>query len=135
MADQQRFFENMKALFNPGSIAVIGASDNPEKLGFHVMKSLRSGGYPGAVVPVNPGAETIMETKAYPSLGAYRGKIDLAIVVLPAGLVPGILEECVKKGIRGVVLITAGFKEIDDPKGGELQEEILRGSFTKRTSP
>jgi acyl-CoA synthetase (NDP forming) len=126
MADQQRFFQNMKALFNPGTIAVIGASDNPEKLGFHVMKSLRSGGYPGAVVPINPGAETIMETKAYPSLGAYRGKIDLAIVVLPAGLVPGILEECVKKGIRGVVLITAGFKEIDDPKGGELQEDLAR---------
>jgi acyl-CoA synthetase (NDP forming) len=121
-----RFFENMKALFNPESIAVIGASDNPGKLGFHVMTSLRSGGYLGAIVPVNPGAETIMEMKAYPSLEAYRRNIDLAIIVLPAGLVRQMLGECIVKGIKGIVLITAGFKEIDDPKGGELQEEIAR---------
>ena len=120
------FFKNMERLFNPGAVAVIGASDNPAKLGFHVMTSLRSGGYRGKVVPVNPGAETIMAAKAYPSLEAYGGHIDLAIIVLPANLVPGILEQCIRKGVRGIVLITAGFKEIDDPGGGELQEELAR---------
>jgi len=126
MMAESRFFQNMKPLFNPASVAVIGASDNPGKLGFHVMTSLISGGYPGTVVPVNPGAETIMAIRAYPSLEAYKGDIDLAVIVLPAGLVPGILEECVRKDIRGIVLITAGFKEIDDPGGGELQKELAR---------
>lgn len=123
---ESRLLENMNALFNPGSVAVIGASPNPGKLGFHVMTSLRSGRYPGTIVPINPGAETIMDIKAYPSLEAYGGEVDLAIIVLPAGLVPAILEECVAKRVKGIVLITAGFKEIDDPRGGELQEEIAR---------
>jgi acyl-CoA synthetase (NDP forming) len=123
---ESRFLQNLGMLFNPGTVAVIGASDNPEKLGFHVMTSLRSGGYPGAIVPVNPGAETIMAIKAYPSLEAYRGDVELAIIVLPAKLVPAVLEDCIRKEVRGIVLITAGFKEIDDPKGGELQEELAR---------
>ncbi|MBN2033502.1 MAG: CoA-binding protein [Deltaproteobacteria bacterium] len=116
----------MNALFYPGTVAVIGASDNPGKLGYHVMTSLSAGGYPGALVPVNPGAESIMNIKAYPSIESYRGDIDLAIVVLPAKLVSGVFHDCIRKGIRGIVLITAGFKEIDDPEGGELQEELAR---------
>lgn len=126
MMPESSFFENMNALFYPGTVAVIGASDNPGKLGYHVMTSLSAGGYPGALVPVNPGAESIMNIKAYPSIESYRGDIDLAIVVLPAKLVSGVFHDCIRKGIRGIVLITAGFKEIDDPEGGELQEELAR---------
>ena len=114
----------MKALFNPGSVAVIGASDNPGKLGFHVMKSLVNGGFPGRIIPVNPGSFEIMGIKACPSMTDFKNKIDLAIVVLPAKLVPGVFTECVKKGIKGIVLITAGFKEIDDPAGADLHEKI-----------
>jgi acyl-CoA synthetase (NDP forming) len=115
---------NMKILFNPESVAVIGASDKPAKLGFHVMKSLTKGGFSDKIIPVNPGGSEIMGLKAFPSIADYGGPIDLAIVVLPAGLVPGVFRECASKGVKGIVLITAGFKEIDDPAGADLHEEI-----------
>jgi acyl-CoA synthetase (NDP forming) len=115
---------NMKILFNPESVAVIGASDKDAKLGFHVMKSLTKGGFTDTIIPVNPSGSEIMGLKAFPSIADYEGPIDLAIVVLPAGLVPGVFRECARKGVKGIVLITAGFKEIDDPAGADLHEEI-----------
>jgi acyl-CoA synthetase (NDP forming) len=114
---------NMKTLFAPASVAVIGASDNSEKLGFHVMKSLVSGGFAGPIIAVNPRGGRIMGIEAHPSVQHYPAPIDLAVVVLPAKWVPKVLRECVDKGVRGVVLITAGFKEIDDPRGALLQEQ------------
>jgi len=121
-----RFFENLATLFNPTTVAVIGASDNPGKLGYHVMKSLTQGAFPGTLVPVNPGAAAILGIEAYPAIEAYPGTVELAIVVLPALSVPPVLDECIRKGVNGIVLITAGFKEIDDPRGGELQAELAR---------
>ena len=115
---------NMKALFNPRSVAVIGASDNSEKLGFHVMKSLNKGDFSGKVIPLNPGSPEIWGLKAYPFINDYADRIDLAIVVVPAKLVPGVFTECVEKGVKGIVLITAGFKEIDDPAGAKLHKRI-----------
>lgn len=117
---------NMKILFNPESVAVIGASDKQDKLGFHVMKSLTKGGFPGRIIPVNPGSDEIMGLKAFSSIADHEGRIDLAIVVLPAKLVPGIFRECEDKGVKGIVLITAGFKEIDDAAGTDLHEEVAR---------
>jgi len=115
-------FENMKRLFNPESVAVIGASDKFDKLGFHVMKSLTTGGYRGKIIPVNPSAKEIMGIKAYPSISAYSGNIDLAIIAVPAKFVSQIFDECHEKGVGGIVLITAGFKEIEDPEGAKNQE-------------
>jgi acetyl-CoA synthetase (ADP-forming) len=115
---------NMHALFNPESVAVIGASDNPGKLGFHVMKSLSKGGYRGKIVPINPRAREIMGFTCYAGLDAFAGPIDLGIVVVPAKLVPGVFRECAAKGVKGIVLITAGFKEIEDPAGTALHAEI-----------
>ncbi|GAG33224.1 unnamed protein product, partial [marine sediment metagenome] len=106
---------NMNRLFEPRSIAVIGASDKPTKLGFHVMLSLTKGGFPGRITPINPGSSEIMGLRALPSITDLPDDIDLAIVVLPAHMIPGIFEECLAKGVKGIVLITAGFKEIDDP--------------------
>ncbi|MCK4379124.1 MAG: CoA-binding protein, partial [Deltaproteobacteria bacterium] len=106
--------KKLDILFNPSSVAVIGASSNPAKLGFHVMKSLTQGGFAGE----------IMGSQAYPSLIDYESTIDLAIVVVPARLVAGVFTECAKKAVKGIVLITAGFKEIDDPAGTNLHEKI-----------
>ncbi|MEJ2586537.1 MAG: CoA-binding protein [Deltaproteobacteria bacterium] len=117
---------NMSALFDPRTVAVIGASEKPDKLGFHVMKSLLNGGFGGKIIPVNPGSKDIMGRKTYPTITDYDRDIDLAIVVLPAKLVPDIFNECARKGVKGVVLITAGFKEIDDPAGGRLHAQIAR---------
>jgi len=114
----------MKALFDPASVAVIGASDKPDKLGFHVMKSLTRGGYPGRIIPVNPGTREIMGRPAFPSVSHLKGEIDLSIVVVPAARVPDVFRECSASGVKGIVLITAGFKEIDDPEGARLHQEI-----------
>jgi len=116
--------DNLKTLFNPHTVAVIGASENPGKLGFHVMKSLTLGRFKGKIVPVNPGAASVMNLPAFPSLESFPGEIDLAVVVLPAKLVPGIFQECSRKGVKGIVLISAGFKEIEDSQGALLQKTL-----------
>lgn len=115
---------NIETMFNPKIVAVIGASDNPAKLGFHVMKSLINGGFTDKIIPLNPGSPEIWGLKAYPFINNYADRIDLAIVVVPANLVPGVFTECVEKGVKGIVLITAGFKEIDDPAGAKLHKTI-----------
>jgi len=114
----------IEAIFNPRSVAVVGASDNPGKLGSHVMRSLTEGGYPGRIYPVNPGKEEILGIKAYPSLFQISEAVDLSIIVLPAEQVPKTIKECKEKGVYGIVLITAGFKEIEDKRGETLQREI-----------
>jgi acyl-CoA synthetase (NDP forming) len=114
----------MDTLFNPRSIAVVGASDNPGKLGSHVMRSLTEGQYPGGIFPVNPGKGEILGIKTYPSLLYIPEEVDLSIIVLPAEQVPKTIKECKEKGILGIVLITAGFKEIEDQRGEALQREI-----------
>ncbi len=114
----------MHALFSPDSVAVIGASDNPGKLGFHVMKSLSKGGYRGKLLPMNPRSEQLMGFKCYAGLDAYDGAIDLAIIVVPANIVPRVFRECAEKGVKAIVLITAGFREIEDAAGAALHDEI-----------
>jgi acyl-CoA synthetase (NDP forming) len=120
----ERGWVALDAIFNPGSVAVIGASDNPGKLGSHVMKSLTQGRYPGRIYPINPGKNEIMGIKAYPSLSQVPDTVDLSIIVLPAGQVPKIIKECQERDVKGLVLITAGFKEIEDKRGESLQKEI-----------
>ncbi len=125
MTSNQEFpFDHLHKIFQPRSVAVLGASDNTSKLGFHVMKSLVQGGYKGYIFPINPGAKEIIGFQAYTSLSAVNQPIDLAIIVLPATLVLDILQECKQNGVKGVVLITAGFKEIDDPAGARQQKQL-----------
>ena len=116
----------LRAIFNPKSIAIIGASDNPGKLGFHVMKSLTQGGYRGTLFPINPGKDELFGIKTFPSLLQVPDEVDLSIIVLPAELVPKTIQECHEKGVKGVILITAGFKEIEDRRGELLQKEVTR---------
>jgi acetyl-CoA synthetase (ADP-forming) len=114
----------LDVIFNPKSVAVIGASDNPGKLGSHVMRSLTEGRYLGRIYPINPGKEEILGIKTYSSLSRVPDSVDLSIIVLPAEQVPKMIKECHEKGARGIVLITAGFKEIEDKRGESLQKEI-----------
>jgi acyl-CoA synthetase (NDP forming) len=122
----EKKWEAMDAIFNPGAVAVIGASDNPGKLGSHVMRSLTEGGYPGRIYPVNPGKNEIMGIKTYPSLLQIPESVDLSIIVLPAEQVPRTVVECGEKGVKGIVLITAGFREIEDQRGEALQSEVAK---------
>ncbi|MBP1700104.1 MAG: acyl-CoA synthetase, partial [Deltaproteobacteria bacterium] len=75
----EKYMEAMEAIFKPKAVAVIGASDNPGKLGSHVMRSLTEGKYPGKIFPVNPGKEEILGIKTYPSLSRVPDAVDLSI--------------------------------------------------------
>ncbi|MGB5931979.1 MAG: CoA-binding protein, partial [Anaerolineae bacterium] len=119
-------FANLEAIFNPESVAVIGASRNPGKLGYHVMKSLTKGGFKGEIFPINPRERELFEFGAYASVLEVPQQVDLAIIVLPAQMVPEIFKQCAEKGVRGIILITAGFKEIEDDYGWQLQDEITK---------
>lgn len=103
----------LEEFFKPKSVAVIGASTSPDKLGYAVLENLVEGGYVdvGTIYPINPKAEEILGQKVYPSVMDVPGDIDLAVVVIPYGYVPSVLEECGKKGIPAVVVISAGFRE------------------------
>jgi acetyl-CoA synthetase (ADP-forming) len=118
--------ENLARMLHATGVAVVGASRNPGKLGYHVMKSLTEGGFQGDVFPINPGEAELFGLEAYPSLADVPGDVELAIVVLPAQAVPDIVRQASAKDVKGIVLITAGFKEIEDEQGAHLQEEIAR---------
>ncbi|MBW2283192.1 MAG: CoA-binding protein [Deltaproteobacteria bacterium] len=120
----EKIRHNLNALFNPLSVAVIGASGKRDKLGYHVMKSLTRGGFDGGIFPINPAAGKIMEIPAYKALADIDEPVDLAVIVVPAGVVPQVFEDCRKKGVKGIVLITAGFKEIEDSSGEARQSRL-----------
>ena len=103
----------LEEFFNPKSVAVIGASTSPGKLGYAVLENLVEGGYVeiGTIYPINPKADEILGQKAYPSVLDVPGDIDLAVVVIPYKFVPSVLEDCGKKKIPAVVIISAGFRE------------------------
>ena len=126
--------EKLSVLFSPSSIAVIGASNNFDRLGYHVMKSLVEGGYSGTVYPVNPNDSKVWGMSCYPSLKEIPTAVDMAVIVVPARFIPEILEECGEKGVKGAVIISAGFREIEDPAGTDLQEKI-REITTKWSLP
>ncbi len=101
----------LETFFSPKSVAVIGASRDPEKLGFSVLNNIIQAGFPGKIYPINPKSDEILGLKAYPSVTDVPGKIDLAVIVIPARFVLAAVEECGKKKIPSVVVISAGFRE------------------------
>jgi acetyl coenzyme A synthetase (ADP forming)-like protein len=103
------------AILRPKSIAVIGASRTPNTIGWQILDNLLRFGFNGPLYPVNPKAEVIHSIRAYPTVRAIPDPVDLAIVVVPKHLVQGVAEECGQKGVKGLVVITAGFAEV----GGE----------------
>ncbi|MET0132715.1 MAG: CoA-binding protein, partial [Kibdelosporangium sp.] len=112
----------MTRLMNPKAVAVIGASDQDGKIGNSVMKNLINGGYAGEIYPINPKADEILGKKAYASVTAIPGDVDVAVFAIPAKFVPGALEECGDKGIPAAVLIPSGFAETGNH---ELQDQIV----------
>lgn len=109
--------------FSPESIAVIGASREPEKLGAQILNNIISGNFKGKIYPVNPKANEIAGLKCYPDVLSIPDVCDLAVVVVPAGVVSTVIEDCGKKGIKAIVVISAGFKETG--KEGEIKERQL----------
>jgi len=105
----------MKALdyfFSPKTVAVIGASRNPKKVGHVIFRNFFEGKFPGRVYPVNPSAKEILGKQCYPNILKIKEKLDMAIITIPAPMVPKALEECGKKKIPAAIIISAGFSEI-----------------------
>ncbi|HET9496497.1 MAG TPA: CoA-binding protein, partial [Chloroflexia bacterium] len=114
----------LNAIFEPESVAVIGASEQVGSVGRTVLWNLISSPFGGTVYPVNPKRPSILGVKAYPNLASIPGEVELAVISTPAGTVPGIMAECVEKGVRGAIVISAGFKETG-PQGVELERQVL----------
>jgi acyl-CoA synthetase (NDP forming) len=111
-------------LLHPRSIAIIGASTNPDALGGRPLGFLRDYGYAGSVYPVNPNNEIVQGVKAYPSIGAVPEAVDLAMVAVRAELVPETLRQCVEAGVGLAIVVSSGFGE-GTGKGSELTDQAL----------
>lgn len=110
--------------FDARSVAVVGASDNPEKLGYAILHSLIHLGYQGEVHPIHPKLENVLGRPAYRSLRDVPGVIDLAVVAIPLASIPEVLNDCAAKRIHGLVIVSGGGKELGNA-GAELEREIL----------
>jgi acetyl coenzyme A synthetase (ADP forming)-like protein len=114
----------LEAIFAPQSVAIVGASPDPSKLGHRVLRNVVDNGYAGRVIPIHPTAPRVLDLPAYPSISVVPDPLDLAVIVVPPQAVLAVVEECGKKGVRGLVVITAGFKEVGGP-GRELERKLI----------
>lgn len=112
-------------IFRPKSVAVIGASRREDSVGGQLLRNLFRFEFNGPVFPINPKANVVHSTKCYPSVLDVPDKIDLAVVVVPKQFVPKMIDDCGKKGVKGIVMITAGFREVG-PKGKEAEEKLIK---------
>ncbi len=115
----------------PGSIAVIGASATPGKVGHAILKNLRTQGFKGKVFAVNPKGGEILGEESFKSIADLPSVPDLAVVATPAATVPGILQECSKRGVNDIIVISAGFSETHTEEGATLEKEIQKIANTK----
>jgi len=119
---------DLKTLFHPRSVALIGVSNEPTKLSGRPFRFFREFGYAGSVYPVNPKYEEVGGVRCYASLAEIPGEVDLAVITLPAAAVPGTLAECGAKGVKAASIISSGFAEVGG-EGIRLQEELKRVAF------
>ena len=117
--------KNLDYAFDPRSIAFVGASENLRKWGFLILNNLLTGGYEGDIYPVNPSRDTVLGLKAYPTVRDIPGEVDLAVFTVPARLVIGALDDCIAKGVKAGLVITAGFKELGE-EGAAEERELVR---------
>lgn len=103
--------DDLRRLFYPKSIAVLGATDSGGKLGYNVMRNLLSHQFEGKLYPINPRKGTVLGVRAYPSILDVKDPVDTAIIIVPAGAAPQAIEDCCRKGVRNLVVETAGFAE------------------------
>ncbi|HUP43287.1 MAG TPA: CoA-binding protein, partial [Thermoanaerobaculia bacterium] len=124
-------------IFAPRTVAVVGASRNRTSIGFSLVHNLVVQEFAGAIYPVNPHAASIHSLKAYPSVGAIPDPVDLAVVAVPRGAVKGVVEECLAAGVRGLVVITAGFAETGEEGAAREAElrELVRGRGVRMIGP
>lgn len=114
----------LDAIFRPKAVALIGATERQGSVGRTILWNLLTNSFGGTIFPVNPKRRNVLGIKSYPSVQDIPEPVDLAIIVTPAPTVPGIIRDCVAVGVRGAIVISAGFKEIG-PEGAALEQAIL----------
>ncbi len=124
VADLSRPAHPLDAVFCPRSVAVIGATEKEGSVGRTILWNLLSSPFGGTVYPVNPTRPAILGVRACPSVGAIGEPVDLAVIVTPARTAPALVDECGRAGVRGVIIISAGFKEVG-AEGAALEREVL----------
>ena len=117
----------LDAILKPKSVAIIGASASPEKMGHEVLKNVIDSGFKGAVYPINPKADTILDLPCHKSVKDVAEAPDMAVIIIPARFVPQAVQECGEAGVKGAVIITGGFAEADE-EGEELQKQVVEAA-------
>src|SRR5437899_5189714 len=117
--------DGLGMFFAPRNVAVIGATEDPSSVGRTVLWNLISSPFGGAVFPVNPKRASVLGIRAYPNIGSIPERADLAVIVTSAGTVPEVIRDCVAAGVRGAVVISAGFKETG-AKGIDLERRVVQ---------
>jgi acetyltransferase len=128
--ETNEFTSGLDAIFGPKSVAVIGASSTFAKWGQMILSGIVAGGFPGKIFPVNPRDKQMLGLPVYGCIKDIPEPVDLAFIMTPAKTVPGILEQCGEKGVKGVVLITSGFSETDE--AGKMLEKDVANICRKR---
>jgi acetyltransferase len=118
---------SLEVFFKPQHVAVIGATETKGSVGRTILWNLISNPFGGVVFPVNPKRPSVLGIEAYPNVSAVPQKVDLAVIVTPAPTVPALVDECVVAGVKGVIIISAGFKEVG-AEGAALEQRILRSA-------
>jgi len=114
----------LDAIFSPNSVAVLGASSVPGKVGHDIFENILRGDYCGTLYPVNPRAKSILCIRAYPTITDIPDAVDLAMIVLPPRIALKAAEACVEKGVKGIVIVSAGFREVGG-EGAEIETRII----------
>src|SRR5512141_600633 len=114
----------LDAIFAPKNVAVIGATETPGSVGRTILWNLISTPFGGTVFPVNLKRPSVLGIKAYPSVTAVPAEVDLAVIITPAPSIPGVIRDCAAAGVKGAIVISAGFKELG-PQGAELERQVL----------
>jgi acetyl coenzyme A synthetase (ADP forming)-like protein len=116
--------QGLNALFEPKSVAVIGASRRPEAVGYAVLNNLLTGNFRGKIYPVNPKAEEILGLRCYAAIEDIPGNVDMAILMVHSTVTAAALESCAKKNIKSAIVISAGFREVG-PEGLKIEEGVI----------
>src|SRR5699024_8089813 len=124
MTRRQAMRSVIVAAFNGESVAVVGASDNPDKVGGRPIQYLQRFGYQGVIYPVNPGRKRVQGLTAYPSVEALPTAVDLAVIAVGKNHVMEAVQACADKGVKAAVILSSGFGELD-AQGKAMQQALL----------
>jgi len=116
--------DELRALLEPSSVAVVGASTNVDKIGYKILKNIVDAGFEGNIYPVNPRGGKILGLSAYPSVLDVPGEIEAVVVVVPARFVASVIKECVQKKVKSAIIISSGFRDVG-PEGAALEKQML----------